>query len=120
MVASNSGYSEKLEKANWELHEKGVRRKQSHTLLFKLLRLLGFEVRLPHYSKPKSVLIYTSLYFAVLVGLFLFYVQAKSNELHVVPVILSSLLVGALFGLVMMAVTTYNQKKHELTLWEDL
>jgi len=119
-VMSNSGYETKLEKAMWELHEKGVRRKQSHTLLFKLLRLLGFEVRLPHYSKPKSVLIYSSLYFTVLVGVFLFYVQYKSNEVHVVPVIVMSVVVGTLFGGVMMLLTTYNQKKHELTLWEDL
>lgn len=117
---SNSGYQEKLEKAMWELHEKGVRRKQSHTLLFKLLRLLGFEVRLPHYSKPRQVLIYSSLYFAVLVGAFLFYVQSKSNAVHLVPVVLSSLFVGLLFGVIMMFLTTYNQKKHELTLWEDL
>lgn len=117
---SETRYEEKLEKATWELHEKGVRRKQSHTLLFKLLRLLQFKVRLPHYSKPKSVLIYSSLYFATLVGAFLFYVQYKSNAVHVLPVILMALIVGIIFGGVMMFVTTYNQKKHALTLWEDL
>lgn len=109
-----------MDKATWELYEKGVRRKQSHTLLFKLLRLLGFKVRLPHYSKPKSVLIYSSLYFTALVGTFLFYVQTKSNAVHVLPVIAMSLFVGTLFGCVMMFLTQYNQKKYELTLWEDL
>lgn len=113
-------YEEKLEKAMWELHEKGVRRKQSHTLLFKLLRLFRFKVRLPHYSKPRVVLIYSTFYFAALVGAFLFYVQSKSSEVHMVPIIISSLVVGMLFGLIMMFLTTYNQKKYELTLWEDL
>lgn len=117
---SDSQYKEKLEKASFELYEKGVRRKQSHTLLFKLLRLLGFQVRLPHYSEPKSVLIYSSLYFAALVAAFLFYVQYKSDEVHVLPVIVMSVLVGTLFGSVMMALTSYNQKKHQLTPWEDL
>lgn len=117
---SDSGYQTKLERATWELREKGVRRKRSHTLLFKLLRLLGFKVRLPHYSKPKLVLVYSSLYFTALVGAFLFYVQYKSNELHIVPVIAMSFIVGAVFGSVMMLHTAYNQKKHDLTLWEDL
>lgn len=117
---SNAGYQEKLEKAMWELHERGVRRKQSHTLLFKLLRVLGFEVRLPHYSKPELVLMYSSLYFAVVVGIFLFYVQFKSSEVHVMPVIFSALFVGGVFGLVMMLFTKHNQKKHKLTLWENL
>ncbi len=117
---SDSTYKEKLDKATWELYEKGVRRKQSHTLLFKLLRMLGFEVRLPHYSKPKLVFVFSSLYFAVLFAAFLLYVQYKSNAIHLLPIIVSSLIAGVFFGAVMMFVTSYNQKKHELSSWEDL
>jgi len=115
-----SEYEKKLEKATLELHERGVRRKRSHTLLFKLLRLFGFQVRLPHYSNPKRVLMNSSLYFATLVAGFLSYVQFKSNQVNFAVVIVSALLVGCIFGVVMMLVTAYNQKKHALSSWEDL
>jgi len=115
-----SDYKTKLLNASIELHEKGIHRKKSHTLVFKFLRLCGFKVRLPPYSEPKSVFIYTSIYFSVLIGVLYGYVQFKSHALDFSSLAFSAIFFGCVAGLIMMWLTGYNQKKFELTSWEEL
>lgn len=113
-------YKTKLINASIELHEKGIHRKKTHTLVFKLLRLFGFEVRLPPYSKPKSVLLYTSIYFMVLIATLYGYIQIKSNSFNAFSLASAAIFFGGLAGVYMMWLTNYNQKKFELTPWEEL
>lgn len=116
----NTDYKTKLLNATFELHEKGIHRKKTHTLVFKFLRLCGFEVRLPAYSQPKSVLVYTSLYFMVLIALLFGYVQFKNNSMDFLSLTIAALFFGGLAGAFMMWLTGYNQKKYKLTPWEEL
>jgi len=116
----SSDYKTKLQNATFELYEKGIKRKKSHTLVFKVLRLCGFKVRLPAYSKPKDVLIYTSIYFMVVIAGLYGYVQWKANQLDVASVAMYSIIFGALAGVFMMWLTDHNQKKLNLTPWEEL
>jgi len=116
----NTDYKTKLFNATLELHEKGMQRKKTHTLVFRFLRLCGFEVRLPAYSKPKSVLLYTSVYFMVLIAALYGYVQFKTSSINVLSLALASIIGGAIAGMIMMWLTDYNQKKFELTPWEEL
>jgi len=116
----SSDYKTKLNKATFELYEKGVKRKYSHTLAFKFLRLCGFEVRLPAYSEPRTVLIYTSIYFACVTLILYGFLQWKANSIDLVSLISVAVLLGAATGLIMMWLTDYKQKKYELTPWEEL
>ena len=117
---NENDYHSKLERAMWELHEKGVRRKQSHPLLFKLLRLLRFKVRLPHYSEPRVVFVYCSLYISALVAVLLWFVRKETAGMSTPSLLVTSLTVGCLFGLFMMLLNTHNKKKYDLTPWEDI
>jgi len=117
---SRSDYESKLERAMWELHEKGVRRKQSHPLMFKLLRLLGFKIRLPYYSEPRTVFVYCSLYISALVGTLLWYVRRETTSMPTLNLVVTALTIGCLFGLFMMMLNTHNKKKYGLTPWEDI
>jgi len=119
-MMANTDYKTKLLNASLELHEKGIHRKKTHTLVFKFLRLCGFKVRLPAYSEPKWVLLYTGVYFMVLIAALYGYVQVKTNSVNLMSLALASIIFGALAGAVMMWLTDYNQKKFELTPWEEL
>lgn len=116
----NTDYKTKLFNATLELHEKGLQRKKTHTLVFRLLRLCGFEVRLPAYSEPKLVLVYTGIYFMVLIAVLYGYVQIKTNAYDFASLALASIIFGGLAGAIMMWLTDYNQKKFNLTPWEEL
>ena len=113
-------YQAKLEKAELELYEKKVGRKQSHPLLFKLMRALGVRVRLPHYSEPATVFVCTSLYFTALVAALLWFVQRKSSDVSVLSNATISIFFGVLFGLCMLYLNIHNRKKYQLTPWEEL
>jgi len=113
-------YQRKLEKAAFELYEKGIRRKQSHPLYFKLLRALGIEVRLPHYSEPKHVFIGTSLYIGVLVVALLLFLQRNSVGMGLPTIVSIAVILGVVFGGIMMSLNAHNRKKYELTDWDDL
>lgn len=115
-----SDYKNKLLKASFELYEKGIPRKKSHTLVFKFLRLCGFEVRLPPYSEPRKVFIYCTLYFMVLIAVLYGYVQWKSGALNPLSLISATVIFGVLAGAFMMWLTARNQKKFELTPWDEL
>ncbi len=116
----SSDYKTKVINGTYELYEKGVPRKKSHTLVFKLLRLCGFQVRLPAYSEPRTVFIYCSAYFTVLVAVLYGYLQWKSNGLNVFTVIFTAVVLGLLAGWYMKWLTAFNQKKHQLTPWDEL
>ena len=103
-----------------ELYEKGVRRKQSHPLFFRILRLFGVELRLPHYSEPKNVFIYTSIYFFVLIGGLMWLVQHLEKPMPLALIFVVALLFGVLCGAIMAWLNVHNKKKFELTDWDDL
>jgi len=119
-MTANTDYKTKLLNASLELHEKGIHRKKTHTLVFRFLRLCGFKVRLPAYSEPRSVLIYTGIYFMVLIAVLYGYLQVKTNSIDLFSLALASIFLGALAGAIMMWLTDYNQKKYDLTPWEEL
>lgn len=116
----NSDYKTKLMNASLELYEKGIPRKSTHTLVFKFLRLCGLRVRLPAYSEPRTVLIYTSVYFTALIAGLYGYVQYTSGGINLTTLLLSAVFFGCLAGAYMMWLTGYTQKKYELTPWEEL
>ncbi len=113
-------YTNRLMKAEVELHEKRVHRKQSHTLLFKLLRLLGFKVRLPHYSNHRVVLVYSTLYFVVSIGALMWFIQRQSDNMTFASFVSTTLISSILFGAIMTGLNIHNKKKYDLTPWEDL
>lgn len=116
----STDYKTKLFNATLELHEKGFHRKKTNTLVFRFLRVCGFDVRLPAYSEPKWVLLYTSFYFTVLIAALYGYVQFKTHSIDFSSLALASIIFGGLAGIIMMWLTGYNQKKFELTPWEEL
>ena len=113
-------YTNRLMKAMAELHEKRVHRKQSHTLLFKLLRLLGFKVRLPHYSNHRVVLVYSTLYFIISIGALMWFIQRQSANMTFATLVSTTLFLSILFGAIMAGLNIHNKKKYDLTPWEDL
>lgn len=113
-------YTNRLMKAEIELHEKRVHRKQSHTLLFKFLRLLGFKVRLPHYSNHKVVLVYTTLYFLISIGALMWFVQSQSARMTFATLIVTTFLSSIIFSAIMTGLNIHNKKKYDLTPWENL
>ena len=117
---NDQDYTNRLMKATAELHEKRVHRKQSHTLLFKLLRLLGFKVRLPHYSNHRVVLVYTTLYFLVSIGTLMWFIQSQSANMTFATFAGTTFFSSILFGAIMTGLNIHNKKKYDLTPWEDL
>lgn len=113
-------YTNRLMKATIELHEKGVRRKQSHSPVFKLLRLLGFKVRLPHYSNHRAVLVYTTLYFLVSIGALMWFIQSKTANMTFATFVGITIFSSIFFSVIMTGLNIHNKKKFNLTPWEDL
>lgn len=113
-------YEARLERAAFELYEKKIGTKQSHPLLFKLARALGFKVRLPHYATPKSVFLFCSAYITVLFACLLFFVQRGTDGMSLLNIILLSALVGVVFGAIMMVINIETRKKYELSDWDEL
>ncbi|MFK8076464.1 MAG: DUF6404 family protein [Granulosicoccus sp.] len=117
---TDDDYEARLERAAYELYVKKITRKQSHPLLFKLVRALGFKVRLPHYATPRSVFIFCSIYIAILFACLLLFVQRGTEGMSFINIALLSALVGLVFGAIMMAINIENRKKYDLTDWDDL
>lgn len=117
---SDSEYQRKLDKAAFELYGKGIRRKQSHPLYFKLLRALGFEIRLPHYSEPEHVFIGTSLYIGVLFVTLLLFLQRDTVGMGIPTILFFATVIGVVFGAIMMWLNRHNKTKHNLTPWDEL
>jgi len=113
-------YTRKLHAAMWELHEKGIRHKQSQPIYFRVLHRLRVKIRPPHYSEPKIVFIYTTIYFTVLINLLLWFVQRDQIGMSLMHKATISVFFGALFGGIMMVINIQNKKKFELTPWDDL
>ncbi len=113
-------YEARLERAEFEAYTKKIARKQSHPLLYKLMRAVGFRIRLPHYATPKSVFVFCSVYISALFACLLWFVQRNQDGMSALSIILISSLVGVVFGFIMMIINIENKKKYELTDWDDL
>jgi hypothetical protein len=116
----DDSYEAKLERAEYELYVKKIGRKKSHPLLYKLLRLLGVKVRLPHYATPVSVFAFCTVYIAILVAALLVFLQNDSQSISVLSILVKSIPVGMVFGLIMMLINIDNTKTFKLTPWEDI
>ena len=116
----DDSYKAKLERAEYELWIKKMPRKKSHPLLFRLLRLLGFKVRPPHYVSSTFAFVFTTIYIAVLVAVLLVFLQKDSQGFSVLSIAIKSLSVGMVAGLVMMLINIDSKKSLNLTPWEDI
>jgi len=117
---SDQSYEARLERAEYELYSRKIGRKKSHPLLFKLLRVLGFKVRPPHYAAPRFVFAFCTFYIAVLIAALLFFIQKDAETISLLSIAIKSVAVGLVFGLVMMLVNIESRKTHQLTSWEDI
>jgi len=116
----DDSYKAKLERAEFELFEKKVARKKSHPLLYKLVRILGFKVRPPHYASPKFVFVFCSIYTAFLVAALLWFLQRDSQSVNILFIAVVSIAAGLFFGLIMMLINIESKKNYKLTNWEDI
>ena len=116
----DDSFKGKLERAEYELFEKKIARKKSHPLLFKLVRLLGFEIRPPHYASSQSVFVFSAFYVAILVASLLLFLQRDSQDINLVFIVTMSILTGTICGLIMMFININNKKTYDLTPWEDI
>lgn len=116
----DNSYEAKLERAEYELYVKKIGRKKSHPLLYKLVRLLGFKVRPPHYASPESVFVFCSIYIAILIAALLLFLQRDSESVSMLSIVVKSIPAGMVFGLIMMLMNIDNKKSFKLTPWEDI
>lgn len=116
----DQSYEARLERAEHELYARKIGRKKSHPLLFKLLRVLGFKVRPPHYAAPRFVFAFCTLYIAVLIAALLLFMQKDAETISLLSITIKSVAVGVVFGLIMMVVNMESRKTHQLTAWDDI
>lgn len=116
----DDSYEAKLERAEYELWVKKIARKKSHPLLFRLLRLLGIKVRLPHYASPEFVFGFCTVYIAILAAALLLFLQKDTQGMSHLSIAVISIPVGMVFGLIMMLINIDNKKTLKLTAWDDI
>ena len=116
----DDSYEAKLERAEYELWTKKIGRKKTHPLLYKLLRLLGIKVRLPHYAAPMFVFSFCTFYIAILVAALLLFLQKDSGSISMLSIAMKSIPVGMVFGLIMMFINIDAKKNYALTPWEEI
>jgi hypothetical protein len=113
-------YEAKLERAEYELFVKKIARKKSQPLLYRLLRLLGIKVRLPHYAPPAFVFVFCTVYISILVAALLLFLKDDSQSFSAFTIAIKSIPVGMVFGLIMMVINIDNRKNYKLTAWKDI
>lgn len=113
-------YPDRITRAMAELEASSISRLNYAPPLFRVARKLGLNPRPPHYiSFMRSVLILGPAFGAVW-GAFMYVIQWRAAELPIAVIVMSCLLAGAMFGLLMAGYYRWAGSQAGLTKWEDL
>lgn len=113
-------YQQKVDAALTELKATGMMQSNYQPPLFKALRKLGLQPRLPHYESPLKIVCSYGAFFGIFWGLFMWFFQWKSSALPVWGALTVAGSAGLLFGLTLSLYYRHGRKKYQLSTWETL
>lgn len=113
-------YKNRLARAEEELEASGISSLNHAPPIFRLARALGLNPRPPHYMGFKRAVFVTGPAFGVAWGLLMWFIQWRAADLPWQAAVLSSVLAGALFGLLMAGYYRWAGKRAGLSSWDDL
>lgn len=117
---SEEDYEQRLERAIVEMHLSGVSKLNSRPVYFRVLRVLGFELRPPLYCDPLKLFVINFVYIAAVWAGLLYIVQSKTAEGVSTSIVQMSLVAGLVFSAIMYGLNVYKKRKYELSAWEEL
>ena len=113
-------YTRRLEAALAEIDAAGIKRANAPPPVFRLARRLGLSPRPPHYMSFARAALLTGPAFGLIWGLLMWVLTWRDQDLPMLIALLSSILAGALFGLMLAGYYRWSASEAGLSRWEDL
>ncbi|WP_341206551.1 DUF6404 family protein [uncultured Psychrosphaera sp.] len=113
-------YQSKLEKAQAELANTGMRESNYNPPIFILLRKLGLKIKPVHYNSFISNFVFSAIFFGLIWGLLMWFTTWSTQRLPIFNVVTTSIVSGVLFGLIMALYYKKSASKNGLSKWDDL
>lgn len=113
-------FEKRKEAAMRELNASGIWKSNSMPPALIIPWRLGIKAKPPHYASFLKNALLMGLSFAALWAILMWFVQWRALGFSVSRTLVTALLAGALFGVVMAAYYKFSARKHRLSNWEDL
>jgi len=113
-------YITKFESAQAELAKTNIWKSNSNPPIFFLLRKLGLNIRPFHYNTFSTNFLASSIWFACVWGVLMWFTVWNSQQMPVLIAVITSILGGVFFGLLMALYYKRSASKSSLTSWDDL
>ncbi|MDO6729431.1 DUF6404 family protein [Marinovum sp. 2_MG-2023] len=113
-------YERRWTAAQAEMTSAGVWQSNATPPVILLLRRLGLRPRPPYYIGFWQLALVYGAFFSVFWGLLMWFLDWSARGMSVPAALLSSLVAGTLFGLILSTLTHRSRKRHGLRNWNDL
>jgi len=112
-------HRQKVEHLLDDFSRRGIGRYTAAPPIYRLLWWLGLEVPPPHFAGFWPLALSMGLFFAVTWGLLMWLLLWRSEDMPIAVGIVTSLLAGLAFGLIMAAYYRWRASKLALPRWDD-
>ncbi len=112
-------HRQKVEHLLDDFDRRGIGRNTAAPPLYRLLWRLGVEIPPPHFAGFWPLALSTGPFFAVCWGLLMWFLLWRSDDMPVAIAVVTSLLAGLAFGLIMAAYYRWRARKLALPPWKD-
>lgn len=116
----DDSYQDRLARALAELDASSISSLNYAPPMFRIARRLGLRPRPPHYMSFRRAVLVLGPTFGVMWGALMWFLQWQDAEVAAPVALLSSLLAGVLFGLLMAGYYRWAGSRVGLSKWEDL
>lgn len=113
-------YEHRIARAMAELEASSITSLNYAPPMFRIARRLGLKPRPPHYMSFLRAVLVLGPMFGVIWGAIMWFVQWQHADLPVAVALISALLAGAIFGLLMAGYYRWAGSQAGLSKWEDL
>jgi hypothetical protein len=116
----DQNHERKTQAAFLELEQSDIWPSNYNQPFYRLCRMIGFEVKPPHYATIFENVLVNGLPFGILWGAFMWIILWAYQPMPWWGAILSSIGAILLYGISMAAYFTYSHRRNGLTSWQDL